>query len=113
MEALAESIAAIAEVFAFAGFLAFLVERLVEQFIKPGLSLAGVAAATSSQLVAYLALLLGLAASVAFQVDLVSPLATAVGLEPLSQWPGLILSGLVVGGGSHLVHDVWSDRIRS
>ena len=76
-------------------FLAFVVERLVEKLVKPLLQVAG-----QEQLMAYVALLLGCLFSVAFNVVLLTPIAVAVGLAPLVPWAGLLLSGLLVGGGS-------------
>lgn len=84
---------------ALALILATLVERFVEYIIKPfsGQRLAGAAAA-------YLGLILGILAALAFQVDFLS----ALGLHAVNPLVGEIVSGFVVGGGSHLVNDVFS-----
>lgn len=102
MEQLAQAIATIAGVFAFAALLALIVERLVEKFVKPPLQKYEWDAAT-----AYVALALGVAFSWSFGIDLLTPLAAAVELSPFVPWAGYLLTGLVVGGGSNLLHDLW------
>lgn len=91
----------VAQIFLFAAFLALIIERLVEKFVKPALP------AQWQTLSAYTALVLGLLFSWAFGIDLLTPIATAVGLEPFVPWAGYLLTGLIVGGGSNFLHDVW------
>ena len=98
----ANGLALVAQVVLFTGLLAFVVERLVEHFVKPLLDMQGWHVATP-----YVALALGLAFSLLFRIDLFTPLAVAVGLQPLTPWAGLTLSGLVVGGGSNFLSDIW------
>ncbi|MFW6098010.1 MAG: hypothetical protein ACOC9Z_08030, partial [Chloroflexota bacterium] len=31
----------------------------------------------------------------------------AVGLQPFVPWAGYVLTGLLIGGGANLIHDVW------
>lgn len=102
MEQLAQAAATIAGVFAFAALLAFILERLVEKFVKPPLEKYGWDEATP-----YTALGLGVAFSWSFGIDLLTPLAAAVGISPFVPWIGYLLTGLVVGGGSNLLHDLW------
>lgn len=85
----------------FALLLATFNERFFEHFIKPILDRFGAAAFT-----AQVALLTGLALSYALGVDFVGPLAEQAMGSPLP-WPiaGLIVSGIIVGGGSNFVHD--------
>lgn len=102
MDQFLQGISLVAQVFALAAFLAVIVERLVEHFIKPLLARAG-----QSWLAPYAALVLGAAVSLAFGIDVFSPIATAVGVEMTAPWAGLALSALVVGGGSQFMHDIW------
>ena len=102
MEQLAQAAATIAGVFAFATLLAFILERLVEKFVKPPLARTG-----WDEAAAYAALALGVVFSWSFGVDLLTPLATAVGLSPFVPWAGYLLTGLLVGGGGNLIHDAW------
>jgi hypothetical protein len=96
-----DGIGLVVQVFLFAAFLALIVERLVEKFVKPLLPEA------YQHWSAYAALALGLIFSWAFGIDLLTPVATAVGLEPFVPWAGYLLTGLIVGGGSNFLHDVW------
>jgi hypothetical protein len=102
MEQLAQAAATIAGVFAFAGFLAFIVERLVEKFVKPPLRKGGWHGVS-----AYAALLLGVVFSWGFGLDLATSLAVAVGASPFVPWAGYLLTGLLVGGGGNFMRDVW------
>jgi hypothetical protein len=106
MEQLAQAAATIAGVFAFAAFLAFVVERLVEKFVKPPLKKRGWDEAS-----AYASLLLGVVFSWGFGLDLATPLATAVGASPFVPWAGYLLTGLLVGGGGNFLHDSWPGSI--
>ena len=98
----ADAVALLLQIFLFASLLALVVERLTEHFVKPPLSRAG-----QKQFAPYFALALGLFISWAFGVDLFTPLALEVGLQPFVPWVGYLLTGLLVGGGSNFLHDVW------
>lgn len=97
-----DALALMLQVFFFAAMLALIIERLTEKFVRPLLERWG-----QEWLLAYVALLLGLLFSLAFGIDLLTPLAVAVGLSPFVPWAGYLLTGLMVGGGSNFLHDVW------
>lgn len=104
----AEAILAMAQVVLFASFLALVLERITELLIKPPLT--SLKNGRFLWLIPYLASALGILTAVSFGVDLAEPIATALGLKVA--WPifGEILTGLVIGGGSNLIHDVWPGR---
>lgn len=97
-----EALGLVIQILLFAVFLATVVERLVEQFINPPLKRLGWEAYTP-----YPALALGCLISVLFNIDLFTPVAEAIGLQPLTNWAGLVLTGLLVGAGSDVLHQVW------
>jgi hypothetical protein len=91
---------------ALAFFLALTVERLIEWFLKP--VLAKIQDETYRTLATRLiTLVLGGIVAFGFGLDLLTPLVTAAGVVP--QWPvlGPIVTAIVVGGGSTLLHDLW------
>lgn len=103
MEALLEALSVIAGVFAFGSLVALIIERLVEKFATWPLQRLG----WPTEVKAYVALVLGALFSGAFAIDLFTPLATAVGLQPFVPWAGYLLTGLAIGGGANFMHDVW------
>lgn len=103
MEMFLETLAAIGGVFAFGSLIALTVERVVEKLLTWPLEARGL----PSELKAYAAWVLAGAFSGAFAIDLFTPLAVAVGLEPFVPWAGYLLTALAVGGGSQLLHDIW------
>lgn len=105
MEEFASALGVMANVFAFAVFLALINERIIELLLKPVLE-----KIDRMIFVPYVAMLTGLVISVVFQVDLITPLAEAVGLQPLTPWAGYIVTGLLVGGGSNFLHDLWPSK---
>lgn len=52
----------------------------------------------------YISFLSGALIGWLFQIDLVSTLIPTV---PLLPWAGTLLTALVLGGGSNLIHDLW------
>lgn len=98
-----------------AGFLAVLVERLVEHYFGPltealyGVmaKAAGHPAVVTSKALPYVSGALGLALCLFFKVDLVGLALTALGWETPNTWGGEALTGLLVGGGANLVNDIW------
>ena len=103
MEQFLQALSVIAGVLAYGSLVALVVERLVEKFATYPLERAG----WPSEVKAYIALLIGGIFSGAFAIDLFTPLALAVGLQPFVPWAGYVLTGLLIGGGANLVHDVW------
>lgn len=97
-----EGLALVAQVVLFVSLLALFVEGATEHFVKPALDKAGM-----EWFKPYAALLLGLLVAAGFQADIFTPLAVAVGLEPLSPWFGLVLTGVAIGRGSNYIHDIW------
>ena len=103
MESFLEALSVIAGVFAFGSLVALVIERLVEKLLSWPLKYYGWA----SEWKAYAAFVLAALFSGLFAVDLFSPLAVAVGLQPFVPWAGYALTALAVGGGSQLMHDAW------
>ena len=94
---------------ALAFFLALAVERLIEWFLKP--ALAKIADETYRTLATRLiTLLFGGVVAFGLGLDLVTPLAEAAGV--VLRWPLLppILTAVIVGGGSTLLHDLWPNK---
>ncbi len=118
------SLELVAEIVAFVVFLALVVERLVELFLGPSTHIlvfvleeinnGKVILPTHKELVGWFlsvaVLIFGLTLSVAFNIDIFTPLAESVGLEPISNQAGLIMTGLVLGGGSSFLHDLWPQK---
>jgi len=52
-------------------------------------------------------LALGLLGAFAFGLDFVGPLMESLGQEEVMTWVGTGITGLAIGGGSNLVHDLW------
>lgn len=91
---------------ALAFFLALAVERLIEWFLKP--ALVKIADETYRTLATRLiTLLLGGLVAFGLGIDLITPLAQAAGV--VMRWPILpsVLTAVIVGGGSTLLHDLW------
>ena len=42
-----------------------------------------------------------------FQVDAISPTLEQFGAIPLAPWVGMVVTGIVIGGGGNLIHDLW------
>jgi len=82
-------------------FLALLVERVIEIFVKPLIPEAHQGKAL------YVALVFGVALAVGFQVDAISPTLEQFGAVPLAPWVGMVVTGIVIGGGGNLIHDLW------
>jgi hypothetical protein len=53
---------------------------------------------------AYVSFITGALISFLFQIDLVSPM---IPTTPLYPWAGALLSALIVGRGSNLIHDLY------
>jgi hypothetical protein len=102
MEVFLAAISLVMSVLFYALMLAYIGERIIEFFVKPILERYSLTFWTP-----YAALLFGAAISVLFGVDLFSPIAAHVGLVMLAPWAGYFLTAILVGGGSHLIHDVW------
>lgn len=85
-------------------FMALALERLVELFIKPAVP------AQYKVIVPYAALVLGVLAAFGFNIDLITPTLEGFGIEPAVSWAGLLVSGLLIGGGSNLLHDLWPGK---
>ncbi len=84
-------------------FFAFLAERLTERLIKPW-----VPEAYREPVAIFATLVMGVAAAVAFRLDIINSLLVAGGIgDPLSPWVSIVVTGLIIGGGSQLVHDLW------
>lgn len=96
----------ITTVFTLAIFFATLNERLNELVVKPLAELAPVNLVVRL-IIPYLAMLTGILFAIAFQVDIITPMIIELGIAILSPWPGLIVTGLLIGAGSNFLHDIW------
>jgi len=105
MEAFVNTLGVVAGVFSLAVLLATVNERLIEKLAKPVITRFTAAV----EYVGLVAIVTGAAISIGFGVDLFSPLATAVGVQMTAPWAGIVLTGIVVGGGSNFIHDIWPD----
>ena len=108
MEQFLQAIGTIAGVFFFGLLIAFTIERLVEKLATWPLEQAGL----PSELKAYIAWVFGGAFSGAFAIDLFTPVAIAVGLEPFVPAAGYVLTALAVGGGSQILHDIFGAYVQ-
>ena len=82
-------------------FLALVLERLFELYVKPPIP------ERFKWVVPYLAGLAGLGLAFVFSIDLMTPVLEAAGITPAADWLGRVLTGLAIGGGSNLVHELW------
>ena len=82
-------------------FMALVLERLVELLVKPPLPEAW------KPIIPYISAVVGVAAAFAFSIDLVGPTLELFGVTPAVPWAGRLLTGLAIGGGSNLLHDLW------
>lgn len=82
-------------------FMALVLERLVELLVKPLIP------DNLAQVTPYLTGGLGVLAAFAFSIDLITPTLEAFDVTPAVSWAGTLLTGLVLGGGSNLIHDLW------
>lgn len=82
-------------------FIALVIERLVELLVKPALP------EQAQPAVPYVAAGLGLLAAFGFSIDLITPTLAQFGITPSVSWAGKVVTGLLVGGGSNLLHDLW------
>jgi len=55
----------------------------------------------------YVSFVTGAGISFLFQIDLVSQMIPSV---PIVPWAGTLLTSLIIGGGSNLIHDLWPQR---
>lgn len=110
MNDLSSAFGTVAGVLSLALFLVMVNERVTEFVLRPLvegiLKAAGKSPELASGVLPYIAALMGAAISFGFGLDLFSPLAVAVGLEPAG-WVTMLLTALVVAGGSNLLHDIW------
>jgi len=50
---------------------------------------------------------LGILGAFAFGLDVIGPIMEQLGQKEVMAWVGQGLTGLAIGGGSNLVHDLW------
>jgi len=92
--------------------LAGVLERLVQILVKPVVAgiakvISGDIAATGSGMIPIIAGGLGVGIAFAFNIDLIGPTLESFGHASPTTDAGLLLTGFIIGGGSHLVHDIW------
>lgn len=102
MENFGSALASLAGILAFASLLALTNERIIEHGIKPLLVRLKIDSYTGQ-----ISMLTGTGIAFLFWVDLYAPLARAIGMTPIVNWAGVLLTGLVIGGGSNLLNDLW------
>lgn len=81
--------------------LAVVLERLIEYLIKPPIP------EQYHKYIPYLAAALGLGVAFGFSLDLITPLLAQFDIVPAVGWMGEVVTGLLIGGGSNLLHDLW------
>jgi len=86
-------------------FMALVLERLVELLVKPALPEAAKPA------VPYISAVAGLLLAFGFAIDLITPTLAQFGVVPAVDWAGKVVTGLLLGGGSNLVHDLWPSKM--
>ena len=98
---------------AIAAFVALVIERLLEVFGSPIYSaiekfLTGEVSENQPYMV-YVGLVLGLLLAYAFSIDAITPTLESLGqtFPANAGWAGWVVTGLVMGGGSNLIHDLW------
>lgn len=109
-----EALVSVAETLAFAFFLVMVVERVTEFVVKPLigniLKLAGQSEETTAEklgnILPFVTAVMGATLSYGFGIDLFAGLAASAGLEPAA-WLTQLLTAIVLGGGSNLLHDLW------
>lgn len=89
------------QVFEAALFLALILERITELFIVPFVP------DQFKPYVPFGTLVLGLGFSLVFAVDIVTPVLESLGTVNSASWAGTVLTGVLIGGGSNLLHDIW------
>ncbi len=102
----ADAMLSVSQIFLFVLFMAGAVERVMEFLIKPLVK--RISASWAPTLSPYLAGAMGITLAIFFGADLISPMAEGIGLAVMSKWPGLVVTGIFIGGGSNGLHDFWS-----
>lgn len=92
------------DTFALIALLAFINERLVEHLLSPIAALKGY--------LLYVSMLTGVVLGVTTGVDVVSPVFAQFGAEPPVHLVAVVLTAILIGGGSQVLHDVIS-RVNS
>jgi len=87
--------------FAAAGAFALILERIIEVVIDP------LVPPQYKKWIVIPALALGILGAFAFGLDVIGPLMASLGQEEMLPWVGKLFTGLAIGGGSNLVHDLW------
>ncbi len=100
-----------------AGFLALVLERLMEYLVGPiWLFLSGFVLellnsdSDGKGSLPFVAAVLGVGFSAAWSLDIISPTLQTLGWSVTEGWPGILISGLLIGGGSNLLHDIWPSK---
>lgn len=91
----------LASTIATALFLALVLEKLIEMLVKPALP------EQYSAYTIYVSAVLGVLFAYGLNVDLVTPTLEQAGITPALDWVGKLITGLVLAGGSNLIHDLW------
>ena len=106
MQALSEALAILAPMIAFAGFVSLVIERTLNLILRP--LLAAIPALDPYK--DYISIVFGVAIGFLFGIDLLSPLAEMMGFSVAVSWGGVVLTGILMGGGSNLIHDIWPSK---
>jgi len=82
-------------------FLAVVIERVTEAFVAPFVP------ERYSAYIPFGTLCFGWLGALAFGIDVVTPTFEALGASTPYPVAGQVLTGILAGGGSNLVHDLW------
>jgi len=98
-------------------FVAYILEKIVEQLVAPIVNYFAYRNKTIDDLRGWLirmvAILLGVAISFGQRVDAITPLVVLAGIPTTSTFIGTLLTGIGIGGGSSWLHDwfgSWLDK---
>lgn len=93
-----------AQLFILALFVAVANERLVQVLVKPWLD--RLWPERSDWVTQLVALVTGILLTFGFGIDFITPVVLQLGVTPAIDITGAILSALVIGGGSGIVHEI-------
>jgi hypothetical protein len=96
-------IATVFAVLTFASLISFVNERFIELVVVPRIE--GTRFGDWKVVIAFIT---GFALSVLLAIDFIAPLAAMFGLELRREYAGWIVSGIIVGCGSPIIHDILS-----
>ena len=94
------------QVFGAVVFMAVVVERLLQVYVRP-IAARIVGDDITSLVMPIVSSLGSVALALTLGLDVISPILGSFGVAVDSVIVGQVLTGLLVGGGSNLLHDIW------